>query len=98
MSSPTNSAAETSTARATPPYHFHVDDRHLTSDEPVLTGAQIKARAAVDPSFGLFLEGHGNDADRQIGDADTGTEAILGRAFDIHRESGTRRGGATFWG
>jgi len=30
MSSPTNSAAETSTARATPPYHFHVDDRHLT--------------------------------------------------------------------
>ena len=71
MSSPTNSAAETSTGRAASPYHFHVDDRHLTSDEPVLTGAQIKARAAVDPSFGLFLEGHGNDADRQIGDADT---------------------------
>lgn len=50
------------------PYKFSVDDRPFESEEPVLTGAQIKARASVDPSFGLFLEGRGKDPDQQIGD------------------------------
>ncbi len=52
-------------------YKFTVDGRHFESDQPILTGAQIKARASVDPSFGLFLEGHGNKPDEQISDGQT---------------------------
>ena len=51
------------------PFKFSVDGRPFESDQPVLTGAQIKARASVDPSFGLFLEGRGQAADQQIGDS-----------------------------
>jgi hypothetical protein len=50
------------------PYHFSVDGKPLESEAPILTGAQIKALAHVDPSFGLFLEGHGSDPNRQIAD------------------------------
>jgi hypothetical protein len=50
------------------PFKFSVDGRPFESDKPVLTGAQIKARASVDPSFGLFLEGHGHAPDQAIGD------------------------------
>lgn len=52
-------------------FRFQVDGSPFSSDEPVLTGAQIKAIASVDPQFGLFLEGHGHDPDRQIGDSET---------------------------
>lgn len=52
------------------PWKYEVDGRRYESDEPVLTGAQIKARAGVDPSAGLFLEGHGHESDRPIGDGD----------------------------
>jgi hypothetical protein len=51
------------------PFKFSVDDRPFESDQPVLTGAQIKARASVDPSFGLFLEGRGQAPDQQIADS-----------------------------
>lgn len=67
-------SSETKTAKATPaerrerPYHFHVDGKPFTSEEAKVTGSQIKARAVVDPSFGLFLEGHGNDPNRPIRD------------------------------
>lgn len=50
------------------PYKFSVDNRPFETDQPMLTGAQIKARASVDPSFGLFLEAHGQAADEQIAD------------------------------
>lgn len=50
-------------------YKFTVDDKHLESDVPVLTGQQIKARAGVDASFGLFIEGHGQAPDEQIADS-----------------------------
>lgn len=49
-------------------FKFTVDDKHLESDVPVLTGAQIKARAGIDASFGLFIEGHGKGSDEQIND------------------------------
>ena len=49
-------------------YKFTVDDRNFESEQPVLTGAQIKARASVDPNFGLFLEGLRNRPDEQISD------------------------------
>ena len=52
------------------PFKFSVDGRPFESDKPVLTGAEIKARASVDPSFGLFLESRGGAPDQQIGDND----------------------------
>jgi hypothetical protein len=39
-----------------------------------LTGAEIRAFiAGLDPSYALFLEGPGNEPDRQIGDSETVT-------------------------
>ncbi len=64
-----------------PPFKFSVDGRPFESDRPILTGAQIKARASVDPSFGLFLEGRGQAPDQQIAD---------GQAVDL-REPGRER-------
>jgi len=49
-------------------FKFSVDGRHYESEQPVLTGQQIKARAGVDASFGLFIEGHGHGPDQQIAD------------------------------
>lgn len=49
-------------------FKFSVDGRQFETDQPLLTGAQAKALASIDPSFGLFLESHGNRPDRQIGD------------------------------
>jgi hypothetical protein len=50
-------------------YKFSVDGRPYESEAPVLAGAQIKARAGVDPSFLLYLEAHGGAPDQQIADA-----------------------------
>jgi hypothetical protein len=50
-------------------FKYSVDGRPYESDTPVLTGAQIKARAGVDPSFLLYLESHGGAPDQQIADA-----------------------------
>jgi hypothetical protein len=50
-----------------PPFKFTVDTKKLESPVAVLSGAQIKAMAEVDPTFGLFLE-RGHDPDKQIGD------------------------------
>lgn len=52
-------------------FKFTVDDKKLESDVAVLTGQQIKARAGVDATFGLFVEGRGQGADQQIADTDT---------------------------
>ena len=68
MSEQPTATRDAEASRRRPPYHFSVDDKQLKSDQPILTGAQIKALAQVDPSFGLFLEGHGNDPNRQIAD------------------------------
>jgi hypothetical protein len=51
------------------PFKFSVDGRPFESARPDLSGAQIKAIASVDPSFALFLEGHGHAHDQQISDA-----------------------------
>ena len=60
-------------------YKFTVDERHFESDQPSLTGAQIKARASVDPNFGLFLEGLRNRPDEQISDDQAVDLTKLGR-------------------
>jgi hypothetical protein len=49
-------------------FQFTVDDKHLESDVAVLTGQQIKARAGIDATFGLFIEGRGKGSDEQIAD------------------------------
>ncbi len=51
-------------------YEFSVDGRDFVSEVPVLTGAQIKARASVDPTFGLFREGRHGQSDTPIRDED----------------------------
>lgn len=49
-------------------YKFIVDQEHFETTDQVLTGAQIKTIAHVDPSVQLFLEERGSGADRPIGD------------------------------
>jgi multiubiquitin len=52
-------------------FKFRVDDRTLETDNEILTGAEIKRLAQVDPSFQLFLEVPGESRpDQQIGDND----------------------------
>lgn len=50
-------------------YTFFVNGKKYETDQPALTGLQIKARVSNwDQTHGLVLEGHGNDPDRMIGD------------------------------
>lgn len=52
-------------------YEFMVDGKVCFSDQPILTGSLIKALAEDDPTDGLFIEGHGNHPDQQVGDTDS---------------------------
>jgi hypothetical protein len=62
---------------------FFVDNIKYETDQATLTGAQIKARVPnLDSSFSLFLEGHGNEEDQQIGDEDS---------VSLEKEQGPRR-------
>ncbi|MGE3433487.1 MAG: hypothetical protein AB7I22_21055 [Ramlibacter sp.] len=48
-------------------YKFFVGTEKYETDQPKLTGAQIKAHVAdVPPGTKLSLEGHGNDPDRIV--------------------------------
>ena len=50
-------------------YAYFIGADKYETEEPALTGAQIKARIPnLEPNTGLSLEGHGNDPDRLIGD------------------------------
>jgi len=50
-------------------YHYFVNHDRYETDQPELTGGQIKARIPnFQPGTALSLEGHGNDPDRLIGD------------------------------
>jgi hypothetical protein len=50
-------------------YTFFVGGKKYETDQPALTGLQIKARVTDwDPAHDLVLEGHGNDPDRIIAD------------------------------
>ena len=52
-------------------YIFFIGHDKYQSDQPQLTGAQIKARVAdLEPGTVLTLEGHGNDPDQVIADDD----------------------------
>lgn len=56
------------------PFFFFVGEK-INVNQTVLTGAQIKdavrnAGKTIDPTHSLILEGHGDEADRSIGDGD----------------------------
>ena len=56
-----------------PPHdlHFFMDGKRIENDKKHLTGAEIKAKAGVDPAFAIFEEGPGHSPDRAISDGDT---------------------------
>lgn len=57
------------TAKRPKIYHFFVNGVKYETDQPKLTGLQIKARVPNwDQSHDLVLEGHGDDPDRIIAD------------------------------
>jgi hypothetical protein len=51
-------------------FHFFVGTNRLESDDRYLTGAAIKQLAGANPADGLLLEGHGNNPDTLIKDAE----------------------------
>jgi hypothetical protein len=51
-------------------YHFYVDAKRHETDQSTLTGAQIKAIAAVTPTYQLYLEEEGDRPDRAISDSE----------------------------
>jgi Multiubiquitin len=75
-------------------YKFRVDNKNFSSEQPRLTGAIIKAMAGVEPSYGLFLEGHGKDPDRQISDTDIVDLSEPGRE-EFHSVPPATYGGVT---
>lgn len=51
------------------PYFYFVDDKKYETDQPVLTGAQIKAQIPnLDRTYSLVQEGVGKEPDKIIGD------------------------------
>ncbi|MDX8528047.1 multiubiquitin domain-containing protein [Mesorhizobium sp. MSK_1335] len=55
-----------------PKFSINIDGVHFEVQKESITGAELKQIAGKDAQYQLFLEGHGHDSDRQIGD----TEAV----------------------
>jgi len=53
-------------------FSIHIDGQEYKVDQESITGAELKAIAGKDQQYQLFLEGHGQDSDKMIGD----TEAV----------------------
>jgi hypothetical protein len=51
---------------------IHIDGAKFDVAKSTMTGAELKGEAHKDQAYQIFLEGHGHDADRMIGD----TEAV----------------------
>jgi len=63
-------------------HHYFVGEKKYETDQQILTGRQIKDRITdYQPGYALWLDGHGPDPDRLIGD-DTAVDfdAIKGTA------------------
>jgi hypothetical protein len=52
-------------------YHFFVGENKFETDKPSLTGAEIKALAAVTPTHQLFYRDDVNTPDRMIRDTES---------------------------
>jgi hypothetical protein len=50
--------------------HFFVDAKKYETAQTALTGAEIKAIAAVAPNYQLFLEEEGDNPDKAIDDGE----------------------------
>lgn len=50
---------------------FFVDNKPYDTDKTALTGAEIKAQASVPAAYQLFLEVHGDGADKPISDGES---------------------------
>lgn len=53
-----------------PANHFFVDNNKYETDHTSLKGLEIKQMASVPANYQLFLEEHGNAADRAISDGE----------------------------
>lgn len=51
-------------------FSIHIDGVEYHAEQSTMTGAELKALAQKDPQFQIFLEGHGNAPDQQIGDTE----------------------------
>jgi hypothetical protein len=51
-------------------YRFFVDAKQYETEDKSLTGAAIKAKADVPPTYQLFLEEEGDTPDRPISDGE----------------------------
>lgn len=51
-------------------FHFFVDNTKYETNRSSLSGMEIKAIASVAANYQLFLEEHGDAADRQISDGE----------------------------
>ncbi|MBZ9852074.1 multiubiquitin domain-containing protein [Mesorhizobium sp. CA14] len=51
-----------------PKFSINIDGVHFEATSESMTGSELKQLAGKDQQYQLFLEGHGHDADRQIGD------------------------------
>lgn len=52
-------------------FSIHIDGEQHFVEQTTMTGSELKEVAGKDPQFQIFSEGHGNDPDRQIGDAES---------------------------
>lgn len=68
MSEPTTTSAAASADSAARPHKFElfIDNIKYETTDSVLTGAQLKALAAIPPANHLFLDEPGHGDDRQI--------------------------------
>lgn len=51
-------------------FSIHIDGKEYHVEQSSMTGSELKQVAGKDPQFQIFLEGHGKDPDRQIGDSE----------------------------
>ena len=61
-------------------FSIHIDGKQYHVDKSSMTGSEIKEVAGKDAQYQVFLEGHGKDPDRHIGDAE-GVEIKNGLHF-----------------
>jgi hypothetical protein len=51
-------------------FSIHIDGSEFKTDKSSMTGAELKELAGKDQQYQIFLEGHGHDPDRAIGDTE----------------------------
>lgn len=51
-------------------FAIHIDGAEYHVEKSSITGAELKALAGKDQAYQVFLEGHGQDPDRMIGDTE----------------------------